>query len=181
MCRTQAALPGAGVVRFPVEVESYAVDALVAAVERFVERAAGVEEFGGSFFVLEQYATQTVREGAADGSAVASRRARVLLAPVFFYPSAVVETGGRNRVLDTLAVQYGQEVKAVVVEAARKAGMGAWAYVNYAFGGEGVKEIYGREKIEKLRALKGEFDPRNAFRFYAPIKPLVRAEGHDEL
>lgn len=45
------------------------------------------------------------------------------------------------------------------------------AYVNYANGNESVEEMYGREewRVEKLRGLKAEWDPRNKFRFYNPI------------
>lgn len=45
------------------------------------------------------------------------------------------------------------------------------AYVNYVSEGESVEEIYGHEswRIEKLRRLKKKYDPKNRFRFYAPI------------
>ena len=45
------------------------------------------------------------------------------------------------------------------------------AYVNYANGNETVQEMYGKERwrLEKLRGLKAEWDPRNKFRFYNPI------------
>jgi hypothetical protein len=104
----------------------------------------------------------------------------VLLSPAFFYPSLAVESGERNKVLDKMALQYGQEIRGILVEGARKSG-GSHSYVNYAFGGESEKEIYGKDKIEKLRELKRIYDPENRFGFYGPIKPSKKAEGHSEL
>ncbi|KAL4935589.1 hypothetical protein BDV06DRAFT_228690 [Aspergillus oleicola] len=45
------------------------------------------------------------------------------------------------------------------------------AYVNYANGLESVEDWYGHEpwRIEKLRAVKAQYDPDNKFRFYNPV------------
>lgn len=45
------------------------------------------------------------------------------------------------------------------------------AYVNYAAGYEPLEYRYGHEawRLEKLRDLKKEFDPRNRFAWYNPI------------
>lgn len=45
------------------------------------------------------------------------------------------------------------------------------AYVNYANGFESLEERYGHEewRINKLRALKKKYDPRNSFRYFNPI------------
>lgn len=47
------------------------------------------------------------------------------------------------------------------------------AYVNYAYGTERLEEIYGYEpwRLEKLRALKAEFDGNEIFSYYHPIPP----------
>lgn len=180
VCNSQTLLPGAGTIRFPVDVKAYDLDALAAAVEKFVELTTTVAEFRASFFMIEQYATHTVQDIPSSDSAFASRDARLLLAPAFFYPSLVVESGERNEALDEMALQYGQEIRGILVEGARKSGR-SHSYVNYAFGGESEKEIYGKDKIERLRELKGVYDPENRFGFYAPIKLVRKAEGHSEL
>ena len=45
------------------------------------------------------------------------------------------------------------------------------SYVNYAFGDEGLKAVYGYEpwRLEKLRRIKRQYDPRGKFNFFAPI------------
>ncbi|KAL4965791.1 FAD-binding oxidoreductase [Aspergillus stella-maris] len=45
------------------------------------------------------------------------------------------------------------------------------AYVNYANGLERVEDWYGHEqwRIDKLRAVKAQYDPDNKFRFYNPV------------
>ncbi|KAF2690401.1 hypothetical protein K458DRAFT_289299 [Lentithecium fluviatile CBS 122367] len=180
VCNTQKMLPGAGVIRFPVDVKTYHLDALVASIEKFIKLTKSVAEFSGSFMMVEQYSTHTVRDIAAKDSAFASRDARVLISPAFFYPSVVVESGERNKALDKMALQYGQEIRKILVEGAKKSG-GSHAYVNYAFGGESEKELYGRDKIEKLRMLKRVYDPENRFGFYGPIKSAKKSKGHNEL
>ena len=182
ICNAQKLLPGAGVIRFPVDLKEYDINALAAAVEKFLELMKTVAEFSGSFFPIEQYSTHTVRDFLSADSAFASRDARVLIAPTFFYPSLAVESGERNKVLDKMALQYGQEIRGMLIQAAGKSG-GAHSYVNYAFGGESEKEVYGKEKIERLRMLKGMYDAENRFGFYAPIKPMAGKgeEGRSEL
>jgi hypothetical protein len=47
-----------------------------------------------------------------------------------------------------------------------------YAYVNYANGEEGLEAMYGYEgwRLDRLRALKGEYDPLGRFSWYAPIE-----------
>ncbi|KAL4809570.1 hypothetical protein BDV18DRAFT_157321 [Aspergillus unguis] len=37
------------------------------------------------------------------------------------------------------------------------------SYVNYAHGDEGVEQIYGRDKLARLKRLKREWDPNGGF------------------
>ena len=46
---------------------------------------------------------------------------------------------------------------------------GLAAYVNYAWGDEKQEEIYGKDKLGRLRELKKKYDPKNRFRFNNPI------------
>lgn len=48
-------------------------------------------------------------------------------------------------------------------------------YVNYAGGYESLESRYGYDswRLERLRALKKEYDPRNKFAWYNPIIPLA--------
>jgi hypothetical protein len=100
-----------------------------------------------------------------------------------FYSSFDVDKGEPiNKSLDDLAVEKALEIKQILVEGAKKSG-GTRAYVNYAYGGEPLEEIYGEKwRLDKLRRLKKEYDPLNRFRFYAPIVPESEEdEGHSEL
>ncbi|KAL7755588.1 hypothetical protein ACKLNR_014686 [Fusarium oxysporum f. sp. zingiberi] len=58
-------------------------------------------------------------------------------------------------------------------------------YVNYAFGDESAESMYGYEswRLERLRALKGYYDPKERFRFYNQIKPRygLHENGKPEL
>jgi len=69
------------------------------------------------------------------------------------------------------------------VEGARKVG-GHHSYVNYAYGGESLEDLYGVENLERLSKLKRAYDPGNRFGFYAPIMPKAKEGGRsnrDEL
>ena len=46
-------------------------------------------------------------------------------------------------------------------------------YVNYAFGDESLESMYGYEpwRLERLRALKAQYDPNNRFAYYNSITP----------
>jgi hypothetical protein len=61
---------------------------------------------------------------------------------------------------------------------------GSHAYVNYAYGGESLEEIYGNDRLERLLDLKRKSDTYNKFGYYAPLTPgknKASDEGHSEL
>lgn len=180
VCNAQDFMPGAGIIRFPVDMRDYNIDALVASVSQFIELTTTVPEFAGSFIMIEQYPSHGVRAVDPSKSAFPNREDRLLLAPALFYPSLNAD-GEPNKELNDLAIKYGLEIKQTLVDGTKKQG-GSRAYVNYAYGGESLEDIYGKDKLERLRALKGEYDPENKFGFYAPIEPAkVTGEGHSEL
>lgn len=42
-------------------------------------------------------------------------------------------------------------------------------YVSYAHGDESQDVVYGKRKLDRLRALKKKWDPKGAFSFNVPI------------
>lgn len=78
-----------------------------------------------------------------------------------------------NSGLEDFAFQWARET-----EDLWNAGEGEWrkptTYVNYAAGHESLESMYGYEpwRLEKLRALKAQYDPLNKFAYYNPIVPL---------
>lgn len=71
---------------------------------------------------------------------------------------------------DMVALEYGRQIRDAFH--AGQPGRQLNAYVNYASGNETVEQMYGHEdwRLEKLRRLKGEWDPRGRFGFYHPIR-----------
>lgn len=74
-----------------------------------------------------------------------------------------------NAKLDSIAIQFGKDVRQILHEADGSAEL--HAYVNYAHGDETLQQIYGYEdwRQERLKSLKMEYDPFGKFSFYAPI------------
>ena len=74
-----------------------------------------------------------------------------------------------NPALDPVAQKFGQQARKLLVEGSGSSEL--HAYVNYAHGDEGVESWYGydTQKLDKLRALKKQFDPNGKFSFYGPI------------
>lgn len=79
VCKLQDAMPGAGIIRFPVNVKRYNIDALAKAVEHFTTVTTTVPEFAGSFMIIEQYSTHEVRRKDPSKSSYPAREDRLLL------------------------------------------------------------------------------------------------------
>jgi hypothetical protein len=77
---------------------------------------------------------------------------------------------------DEKAKTAGLELRKILVDGADEHG-GHYSYVNYAYGGEYPEEIYGKDNLKRLRALKEIYDPENRFRYYGPVVP---ENGKDE-
>lgn len=166
-------MPGAAVMRYPVDVQAYNVSALVATVQRFVEIVTENPEFAGSFMMLEQYSSHAVREANPSSGAYGLRQDKLLLAPALLY--------SRSEALDEKARKYGEEMRQILIDGAKNMG-GSHSYVNYAYGGESLEEVYGTKELERLLALKRKYDPHNRFGFYAPLMSSSgNYEGHNEL
>lgn len=84
--------------------------------------------------------------------------------------------------LETMAKNTGEQLRRILIDGAKDLG-GHYSYVNYAFGGEPVEDVYGKKNLARLRKLKREYDPDNKFRRYVPILAGANEEDRyrDEL
>ncbi|KAL4900887.1 hypothetical protein BDW74DRAFT_187971 [Aspergillus multicolor] len=146
---------GAGTLTYNVTTERLIFDAFNAKVARYPELAPG------AVAVHEGYANRAVQEVESDSTAFAWRDENHLMYVGIYLPE------GSDQV--DAAMEWADET------------MNLWnqgqpdrrpsTYVNYAWGDESLESMYGYEswRLEKLRALKREYDPENRFRFYNPI------------
>lgn len=67
----------------------------------------------------------------------------------------------------TPANKLGRELRSALSATSGYSGLAV--YMNYAYGDEAPEAIYGAEKLARLLALKKQYDPQNAFRFYNPL------------
>lgn len=177
----QDVLPGTGILRFPVDVQTHNLDALAEMTEKFTDLVTTKEEFQHSFVLIEQYPVRAVRAADRSKSAVPWRDNVLLIAPILLYRTLDMATTPptRHEHLDELAWRRGEDLRNVLVEGAKETG-GHFSYVNYAYGGESLEEVYGKENLERLRKLKRRYDPQNKFGFYAPIGLEDQNEGDEE-
>jgi hypothetical protein len=165
-----SAIPGTGLLRFPVDTKTYNLDALAAMTAKFSDLVTSHPDFAGSFIVIEQYPSCVVRAMDETKSAIPWRHHNLLVAPALLYTSLNTSTTppSHNRALDDLAVEMGDEMRRVLIDGA--VGNGEhYSYVNYAYGGETNEELYGKKNLMRLRELKKMYDLKGNFGLYAPI------------
>ncbi|KAI8411283.1 hypothetical protein FOFC_07877 [Fusarium oxysporum] len=148
--------------RFPLYLQSYNVPAMEKAYKFFASEIGGDSPFNGSLFMFESYSTQGVRDIDSKSTAFAFRDANLLIAPLITYKPA-----GPN--IDKRAADLGIGLRNILHKASGKEEMGV--YVNYAFGDENAKQLYGNEawRQQKLRGLKKKYDPKGKFSFFGPV------------
>ncbi|KAK8086706.1 FAD-linked oxidoreductase azaL [Apiospora phragmitis] len=148
--------------RDPIGLKTYNTAALRKVYDDIDETFRQVPELAGSFFLLEGYSTQGVQ--AVDEASTA-------------FPHRCDETPVTSYVMykpkpaiDQVAQAYGSRLRGYLLEGSEDP-QHLRAYVNYAHGTESLQEMYGWEewRLEKLKSLKGQWDPDNRRRYYAPI------------
>jgi hypothetical protein len=87
VCNLDTFMPGGGVVRFPVDVPEYNVDALTEAVQRFTEIITSEKALSGSFLMIEQYATAAVTKQDSKASSFPWRHQLLLVSVGSYQPS----------------------------------------------------------------------------------------------
>ncbi|KAK2755589.1 hypothetical protein FQN54_006529 [Arachnomyces sp. PD_36] len=117
--------------------------------------------FNQSAVVLANFAVAQMQAIPEEDSAFPHRADNILAAINVMYPD--------DPTLDDAAIEFGKNTRQIWANG--KADRRSTAYVNYAYGDEGMEEIYGYEpwRLERLRAAKRKYDPDNRFSFYNPI------------
>lgn len=121
-----------------------------------------IPEIAGSFFLLEGYSTQAVLAVDENSTAFPHRSDKILITSYVQYKP--------DPRIDPLADKYGRTLRQILLDASDDPER-LRAYVNYAHGDEDPHDVYGWEdwRLQKLRALKAQWDPENKMRYYVPI------------
>jgi hypothetical protein len=171
--------PGAVALRFPIDLKSYDVPALRRVYDAFSNIMQDVPALNNSFFLLEGYPVHAVQAVPAHSTAYPHRSDTLLLLVFLHGPDQIVTDFTPNSSpvvyyrpnssLDVLAIEFGKSARDMLKSASGSSEL--HSYVNYAHGDESLESLYGFEpwRLEKLRALKKEYDPHGRFSFYAPI------------
>ncbi|PYH44672.1 FAD-binding oxidoreductase [Aspergillus saccharolyticus JOP 1030-1] len=116
-----------------------------------------------SILLLEVYNPAAIRAIDATSSAFPHRADNILALAMPAYPP--------NLPLEEPAKRLANGILELLMEG--QPGRLPTVNVNYAFGWEPLESVYGYEpwRLEKLRAVKAEYDPDNKFSYYVPIVP----------
>jgi FAD/FMN-containing dehydrogenase len=158
-----ACQPGATYVPFPVGTVNIPISGIRKAYEIQASLPPSLNE---SWRVIESYSMAGVQAVEPDSTAFPERQNNLLISPFVMYePSGNVKV---DKKVDAEAFRYGKQIRGAIAGAA---GEKLYAYMNYVSGeDETIEEKYGHEtwRIEKLRRLKKEYDPKGRFKFYNP-------------
>ncbi|KAG8163960.1 hypothetical protein KVR01_005878 [Diaporthe batatas] len=149
--------------RFPIYLPSYNATAMRLAYDVYAAAVGGADSpWTNSIFLFEDYASSGVRARGEGSTAFAFREDLLLAAPLIIYNS----TGAAE---DAEVKALGNRLREIIREGTGREEL--HAYVNYAYGDEGLKAWFGAEEWrgDRLRALKEKYDPTGVFSFYAPI------------
>ncbi|KAB5563516.1 putative FAD-dependent oxygenase [Coniochaeta sp. 2T2.1] len=162
VCLKNTGLAG---LRFPLYLERHNVTAQRALYTAFADGTRGEDNpFHDSVFIFEGYSFLGVKgRESGDSSAFAYREGNnMLVSPNVQYTVTTPER-------DEQAREFGERLRDIMWQGSGR--RKKRVYVNYAYGDEGVEELYGDEEWrgERLRGLKRRYDPRGRFNYYAPI------------
>ncbi|KAI0435515.1 hypothetical protein F4803DRAFT_545350 [Xylaria telfairii] len=148
--------------RYPIGLKSYNVAAVRQVYNEIDETFRRVPEVAGSFFLLEGYSTQAVEAIDPDSTAFPHRDDKILVTSYIMYAP--------NATIDPIAQEFGKKLRQYLLDGSDDPAH-LRAYVNYADGDEPLPAVYGWEnwRLEKLRKLKAQWDPKNTMRYYVPI------------
>jgi len=149
--------------RFPIGLKSYNVPAVRQVYNDIDATFQKTPEVAGSFFLLEGYSTQAVKAIDPATAAFPHRDDNILVTSYVMYAP--------NSTIDPIAKEFGERLRTYLLDASEDPAH-LHAYVNYADGGEPLQAIYGWEdwRLEKLKQLKAQWDPKNIMRYYVPIE-----------
>ncbi|KAI0108551.1 FAD binding domain protein [Nemania sp. FL0031] len=149
-------------IRFPIDLKVYSPEAQRDVYELFAQATQETPALNNSLFLFEGYSVQGVQAVPSDKSAFPFRADNLLLAPLLTYAPDGPD-------LDKKAADLGESIRQTLFKASGLKEL--HTYVNYAFGDESLKNMYGYEqwRQDRLKALKKKYDPHGKFSFYAPI------------
>ncbi|KAI4136195.1 MAG: hypothetical protein LQ341_005794, partial [Variospora aurantia] len=147
---------------FAAGLKRYNVTANRMVYEVFSEMVTHDPALNGSFVQFETYSVEGMNAVDEASSAYPHREDNLLVSFTVLYPPSPSN--------DAIALKYGPQARRIWAEGetpARKLSV----YTNFAFGTEKLQEVYGYEpwRLERLLALKKEWDPRGRFAFYNPL------------
>lgn len=148
--------------RFPIDLKIYNTEAMRKVYDLFASTTQEIPALNGSLFLYEGYSLQGVQAIPSESTAYPYRDDTLLLAPLIIYPP-----GGPE--LEKTAATLGEDLRQILHEGSGQSEL--HTYVNYAFGDESTRNMYGYEqwRQDRLLSLKNKYDPERKFSFYAPI------------
>lgn len=168
--------PGRTHVMATAGLQVYNASAQRAIYDLFARNVALHPALGATWVLHEGYSVEAVRRGDGDGSAYAQRDEHLLM----LFDAGIADDAPLRGFVEAWAAETRE------LWNAGQPGRRPTTYMPYAAGDESLESMYGYEpwRLERLRALKAKYDPKNRFGYYNPITPARGAEeeaGREEL
>jgi hypothetical protein len=120
--------------------------------------------YASAAMLMENYGMKGVESVDASTTALPleERQYPILTSPVIWW-------NGTDPQDTADAIEYGERIRKALFDG--NGGVKKHTYVNYASGTESIEQVYGYEewRVNKLKSLKKELDPKNRFGFFNPI------------